>query len=251
MTDVYKAPSADLTEHNSIEGEFGSIEKALAGQYTVDPTERYKRAWENLKGLKTPFWLAGLIYVVMFIAYGLISSGIGTLSFVSGNPVFVVIYSIVDQLLSMLIFGPLGIGIFFLAVRHSIGKRAEPGQLLNYFPEYLIPIFVVTLLSYIAIGLGLLLLIIPGIYLFVGLSFAIPLTVDKGLSATQAMTVSVKAVHRHWFAILGFLLLAIFVNLVGALALIVGLLWTIPLTSLAYASLYRDMFGVEEATVTP
>ena len=43
----------------------------------------------------------------------------------------------------------------------------------------------------------------------------------------------------------GFFLITFFVILAGGLALLIRLIWAVPLSSLAYAFVYRDVFGIE------
>lgn len=64
----------------------------------------------------------------------------------------------------------------------------------------------------------------------------------------EALTTSLKAVTPKWFAMLGFVLLAMLVITVAAIPLGIGLIWALPLLMLAAANLYRDMFGVEDST---
>jgi hypothetical protein len=47
--------------------------------------------------------------------------------------------------------------------------------------------------------------------------------------------------HGHMWKIIGVGFLSALINILGALALFVGLLWTIPLSQIAMAKLYRDI----------
>jgi len=94
------------------------------------------------------------------------------------------------------------------------------------------------------IYLGMILLLIPGIYLAVAYMLAIPLIVERGLSPWQAMEASRKAITQHWFKVFGlFLLLGLIVS-ISAIPLGIGLIWTIPLFVMVMGVLYRTIFGV-------
>jgi len=95
--------------------------------------------------------------------------------------------------------------------------------------------------------IGLVLFIIPGIYLAVAFTFGLPLVVEKNMSPIEALKVSRKVVHYKWFSFAGFLLLGMVIVVVGAIALLVGLVWAIPLVTLAWAMAYRDIFGIDTA----
>ena len=61
MSDIYKAPQASLNEPTET-GQYGSLERGLAGQYELKPVEVIKEAWAMLPGMKSPFWIAAVIY---------------------------------------------------------------------------------------------------------------------------------------------------------------------------------------------
>ncbi len=40
------------------------------------------------------------------------------------------------------------------------------------------------------------------------------------------------------------------INMIGVFSLGIGLIWSLPLTLIAYGILYRNMFGLEAATLS-
>lgn len=246
MTDIYKAPEAELITP-SAPGSYGSIEKAIAGDYELNPVELIKRAWANLKGLKTTFWLASLAYAAIYIAVTFL------LALLVGNSIdpetgAFNLTAFIAEMLVGFIMAPLTLGIFMIALKFSVGAKIEVGEIFKHFDK-LIPLFLTYLLLYIMVGLGLVLLIIPGIYLMIALGMAVPLVVEKKMGPWEAITISRKAITHKWFAMFGFGLLTMLVILVAAIPLGIGLIWAFPLMALAWATLYRDMFGVEESTL--
>lgn len=71
------------------------------------------------------------------------------------------------------------------------------------------------------------------------------LCLDKGLGPWAAMETSRKVVFRHWPPVLLFSLLTFVIAMAGALVFCVGILFTFPLASLAWAFLYHDVFDRE------
>jgi len=246
MSDIYKAPEAPLTDPSVASSDYGSLETALSGDYELRPIETVKEAWAGLKGFKTTFWLAGLVYMAIFVVVGLV---LGGLSFLAADSSFAIVAAILEQLLSMLILGPLGAGFYMLAIKFSVGSRIEVGELFKYFHKT-IPIFLMTLLMYVTVIIGFILLIVPGIYLLIAYSFAIPLMVEKNMGPWEALNTSRKILTHKWFNMFGFSFVVAGVMIVGTLALVVGLLWAIPLCALAFAYLYRDIVGVETSTIS-
>ena len=104
------------------------------------------------------------------------------------------------------------------------------------------------LVSGILESIGLLLCILPGIYLIVAWWLAFPLVIDKRLPFWDAMEVSRKVVSRHWWSFFGFFLLWCLINLGGLLVCGLGVFITFPWTSIALVYAYEDIFGQAKVT---
>jgi len=262
MSEVYKAPEAQLHENVDNSNDYGSLESALAGNYEIKPVELIKEAWGSLKGFMGVFWLGFIIYMV-------ISSIVGAITGLVVTPIeqqiiqqqiidpdapiatlftpWAIIGWVASQLLLIFITTPLTAGLYMIAIKHSVGAPIRAEQVVKYFDKAL-PLFLTTLLMYVFIILGLALFVLPGIYLMVAFMFAIPLVVEKDMSPMQALSTSRKAIHHKWFNFLGLGFLVMVVIIIGMIALLIGLVWAIPVISLAYALAYRDTFGVEAKT---
>jgi len=99
----------------------------------------------------------------------------------------------------------------------------------------------VSILTGLIVGLGTMMLVIPGLILYVYLSFTFLLVVDRRLGPIGAIGASFRLVQGSFWPIVGFKLLALLINGLGAMLFRIGLLITIPLTSLAFAYLYRRL----------
>jgi len=117
------------------------------------------------------------------------------------------------------------------------GFTVAPGQLL-------LLCVVSTLLQW----LGFCLCVLPGIYLGVAWVFSIPLVIDKQLEFWPAMELSRKVVSRHWFVILGLMLLNGLVSLAGLAACCVGIFVSIPVGIISLMYAYEDLFGHRKTT---
>jgi uncharacterized membrane protein len=102
---------------------------------------------------------------------------------------------------------------------------------------------------YLLIAIGFVLLIIPGIYLMVSYYLALPLLIEKDLGVWQALETSRKAVSKRWFAIFGLFLLLGLINFATVFTLFIGMIWTVPMSVIAFGILYRNVFGIEAATL--
>lgn len=138
--------------------------------------------------------------------------------------------------------GPLSAGFFIVAHRIDRGKFVQVDHLFDGFRNF-IPLFLVAIVSGIMVFLGTLALIIPGIYLAVGYSFAIFFVIFSKLDFWQAMELSRKLIHREWLSILGLVLLLGVLNILGAMAFGVGILFSIPISYCALYAAFDDIFG--------
>ena len=88
---------------------------------------------------------------------------------------------------------------------------------------------------------GFILLIIPAFIFAVMFSMATYLVIDKNLSPVEAMKESRRITNGHKWDLVVLSLLLLLVNILGLLALVVGLLVSLPVSSLAVAHAYRTL----------
>ena len=88
---------------------------------------------------------------------------------------------------------------------------------------------------------GLILLVVPGIYLALRLQFYSYYIIDKNAGSIDSLKMSWKATEGNVINIFLFELLLIGINILGAIALVVGLLVTIPVSVIAVTLLYRKL----------
>ena len=97
--------------------------------------------------------------------------------------------------------------------------------------------------------LGTLACIIPGLVIAAMYKFTYLFIVDKRMDFWPAMQASHAVVKNDYFGFTMFLLLAVLVNLLGALCCIVGLLVSVPVTFAAITVAYKEIVGFDQRTV--
>ena len=151
---------------------------------------------------------------------------------------------------SGLLLTPLTAGYYVFIFKMIKDEPVEFGDFFKGF-NFFLPIVISSLLIGIFVAIGLILLILPGIYLAVGYLFVMPFIVDKEMHFWQAMEVSRKLISKNWFPFFGFILLLGLLNFAGALLLLVGLLVTIPWSICAMVAAYADIVGLASAEGEP
>jgi uncharacterized membrane protein len=204
--------------------------------YEVKVGDYFSRGWEIFKQYA---WAFILFTLVTFIIAGLLALLPSPLGVRSGSGDAMGGGNIVANILSPV----LGVGYYFVAFQIARNRSYGFGDFFNGFKKFL-PVFLTALVSGILIALGLVLLILPGIYLVVAYMFAQLFVVDKNLGFWSAMEASRKVITKKWFSFFGLLLLLALLNLLGLILLGVGLLVTIPLSACIVAAAYEDIVGL-------
>jgi uncharacterized membrane protein len=103
----------------------------------------------------------------------------------------------------------------------------------------------------VAVGMGLVLLIVPGIIMLLRLWFVGFVLVDERTGPIDAIQRSWDYTRGHTMDLLVFFIVLVGLNLLGVVCLGVGLLVTVPISGLAQAHVYRELKPKMVAQVSP
>ncbi|MDB6059783.1 MAG: hypothetical protein JWO95_3627 [Verrucomicrobiales bacterium] len=198
-----------------------AAQAVLATGRTIDAGHCISRGWDLVKN---NFWLlVGAVFVL----------------------------GLIEQTVPLLI-GVCRGGLLILILKLIRGQRADFGDAFAGFSEHFLQLFLVGLVSLLLTMVGLAFCIIPGLYLLVAWSMAIPLVADKKMEFWPAMELSRKVMNQHWWSMFGLVLLGILILLLGACVCCVGILVATPVVFAAWAYAYEDIFGsTPAATAQP
>lgn len=151
-----------------------------------------------------------------------------------------VFISIVVLAISMAVSTLIGLGtISFVLKAHDDPKAATLKDL--WAPERFWHYLGASVLIGVLVLIGLILLIVPGIILSVGLFAALYLVVDKKMDIIPALKHSWEMTKGNRWKVFLLMLSLLAINLVGMLALLVGLIVSVPVSYLATAHAYRSL----------
>jgi len=85
----------------------------------------------------------------------------------------------------------------------------------------------------------------PGMIIAIQLYFVKFIAVDRAPKPREALKESVRITKGHRFELVEYLIVAIVVNIIGALALVAGLFFTIPLTLIGTTLIYKKLSGAD------
>ncbi|MFA7310165.1 MAG: hypothetical protein WC050_04655 [Candidatus Paceibacterota bacterium] len=202
---------------------------------TFSAGDMIRFGWETFK--KRP-WFFIMVQICITIIGVIASQMSGQVDKAGSGPALVlalagVFAGIVIQIL-------LGMGTISFALKaheSTDAVRIEDLWAPGTFWKFLLTSIVVSLITVA----GLILVIIPGIIWGLRFMFAKYAVVDRGLSMSAALAESTRITSGHKWELLLLAVLIIVINIVGALALIVGLLVSMPVSMLAVAHAYRTL----------
>ncbi len=132
----------------------------------------------------------------------------------------------------------IGLGLMFIYLRVYDGVESEPLDIFDPLPLFW-GYAGVMILYILGVGVGLVLLVIPGLLLGAGWSLAHYIVIETDKNPVDALKESWRKTEGHKLNIALFAVVAFSMNFIGMLFFGLGLLITLPLTGLAYAHIYR------------
>ena len=231
-------PNPNPTPTNTV-----PVQPARAGTVSMDVITE---AWTLLKP-EVGMWIAAaLIYGAISGALNGVQNVVG-LAIPDKESAPFLLLSLGFSVVGTMIGGLLGAGLFKMAIHHVRTGKADISQMFSVF-DSVGAIIAATLLTTLAILLGVIACIIPGIIAALGLAMTTPVVVDQKVDAIEAIKRSWAAMKPNLGAFFVLCLVLFIINIGGFCACLIGLLFTIPLTQLALALVYRDLFGIGNAS---
>jgi hypothetical protein len=238
----------------------GSIEEAVKGDYSLDVAAILKEAWQiTLKSrLAINLGLFTCLIIGMLVSV-LVSSQLGGIEVAIQDPQSATLLNIIVTL----VVYPFIVGVEMMGVFHSVGLKTKP-QLIFAFLKRGSWVAVSALLTSTLVTIGLTLFYLPGIFLAVALSLALPLVVEKKMSPIKAVVVSIQATRFQWFKIFALYVILALAVVVSALPIVASgqsefgfiaiafflfcLAYLAPLFYNVKGILYREIFGLQMQT---
>lgn len=151
--------------------------------------------------------------------------------------------SMLAPLLMQFITVPLSAGAGVVLARIARGETDTPvSEIFNGFSRF-VPLIITAFVMVVVVGVGLVLLVVPGIIAALGLSFAPYLVLDRGLSAADALRASWQMMDGHKLDLFLLGVASMVIALLSAIPLGLGLLVTIPMLSFAGPVLYNRVLS--------
>lgn len=203
-----------------------------------------KESWAMTHGVKGTLW-AGIV-VMFLVLFAFVGVAVYLFSH-SGNRAGTIVaawLNILSQITGTIL------SITFLSGLINIGIRRVAGQSFSWnlvFSGFsrIGSIVIAGFLMSLLITSGLLLFVLPGIYLVVGYSLTLPVIMDKRVGPWEAMKMSRQAVHKKWWQVFGAYLIMYLIYILSLIPFGIGMIWTVPMFFTLTAVIYRTLFEQE------
>ena len=159
------------------------------------------------------------------------------------------LFSFLISLLSFLLQLIVGMGLIKIALEIHDNKKARFQDLFSC-THLILKYIIASFLYGLIVGVGILLLIVPGIIWAIKFQYFGYFIVDRELGPIEALKKSAAITNGAKWNLLFFRILLGLINMLGALALLVGLFWTIPTVMLSQVFVYRKLIGETKKSVT-
>ncbi len=188
--------------------------------------------WQTFK--KRPGFLIGATFVALVIMLILRGVSYG----VSPQPLEMGFFGSVTSIIALLLTVLVDMGLTALALKaHDDVEKVSFSDLSHPHPYW--SYLLATIATAIIVVIGFFLIIIPGIIAALALLFVKFIVIDRNTPGFDALRESVRITHGHRWDLLGLFLAVLGINILGVLCLGIGLLVSIPVTSIAVAHAYR------------
>lgn len=198
----------------------------------------FRFGWETFK--QNPWMFLAILAIALIVS---IASYYMVEALNDGDSFTTAAVTVLDLIVQAFI--GLGLTAFALKAHDNIHDiHASDLWAPEHFWRYLGSSIAVTVI----IGLGFIALVIPGLILMSMLVFAQYLVIDRKCGPIESLKESVRITKGYRWQLFFLILAVALLNVVGAVALFVGLLLTIPVSLLAMAHAYRTLErGVQSA----
>ena len=201
-------------------------------EFSVGSSLRF--GWKIFK--KRPWFFIAVTVLVMVAGWivGFIGGFVGTLL---GTNVFDTAVGSLINFAGQLLIG-MGTIAFYLKAHDSV-EKAEVRDL--WHPQPFWRYTGASIIEGVIVIFGFALLIVPGIIFALMFMFTLYFVVDREEYTLQALKESYRITYGHKWKLLLFVFAIAGINILGTLCLFVGLLVSVPVTTIATAHAYRTL----------
>jgi uncharacterized membrane protein len=200
---------------------------------TIEPTYSgaFSHGWLTMKKYFIELLLVILVLILFSIPMGIVNSFVDRATFgYSSLTIFGIAYGII-------VLGPISFGVNWLFLKAA---RHEPFKTYDMFMAFqnIWNVVIANILVGVIVGIGIVLLIVPGIIFACRLAFVSYLVMDQKMEAIEAIKKSWEMTRGYSWTIFGMAIMSFFIAIAGLICLGVGIFPAIIWIESSFAALY-------------
>lgn len=201
--------------------------------FRPEATDSYSIGWKVI-------WIYFVELLVISIVYMVLSGPISFFQWkVDHFTWFLVPMAMFGIAYGVFVAGPIGYGVSWVFLKAVRGERIEIRDMFVVFQKNYWNAVIANVVVGIIVGLGIVMLIVPGIIFACRLAFVPFLVVDREMDVMDALRVSWDMTRGYGWQIFLMGILAFFVVIAGIICLVVGIVISIMWISAAFAAMYH------------
>lgn len=230
----------------------GKVKESIEGGYEFKLKQYLEEGWDLTKKTLPTFLVLLLLFIGVSLVIGLLLFAVGSASFEGIEYWFIdnlLLVAIVGYL-ATIVFSPLNVGAYLIIYAEDTGKGEGIGSFFKGYKDFAqIALFsMVTGLPVLLLNLAVGFLGVPEfmgniatLFISVFFIFSLKLIAIKKYSFLNALKASAVLAGPKSLHIILLFIVIILINILGALALILGLLVTIPYSSCIIYAFFKDV----------
>ncbi|AXT40276.1 stress protein [Alteromonas sp. BL110] len=215
------------------------LNNTLSKQYQFDTKGLLRRAAGLTKANFSSLFQGSLVLFLAFVVLGGVAQQYIT---INDDGSYVFEHQSIIQIVAICIVAPLLTGLYMMGVFVARGVKISVFTVFQFFPLIFL-VALTQLVNSILVQLGMMLLILPGVYFYLASSFSLMLVADRKLTPISAIILSCRVFNAYWAhiaSIFGVLFL-LFVSV--PLTFGVSLIWVLPFYFSMMGLLYQELIG--------
>ena len=187
--------------------------------------------------------------LVIGIVYSILSGPMSIIQFKDdGFEWYMIPLILFGMLYGIFVAGPIGYGANWVFLKAVRGERVEVKDIFAVFQRNYWNAVVANVVVMVIVGMGFIMLVVPGIIFACRLAFVPYLVVDKQMDVMEALKVSWNMTRGHAGHIFLMGVMAFFIGIGGLLLFIVGIFVSIMWIKASFAAMY---YAVEQQDGIP
>jgi hypothetical protein len=205
----------------------------MPGNVTIEPTYSgaFSHGWQTMKKYFIELLLVIFVLILLSLPIGLVNSFIARATFsYSSFTLFGIAYGLI-------VLGPVSYGVSWIFLK---AVRNEPFKTYDMFMAFqnIWNAVIANILVSVIVGIGIVLIIVPGIIFACRLVFVPFLVMDQKMEAIEAIKKSWEMTTGHSWTIFAMGLMSFFIAIAGVICFVVGIFPAIIWIESAFAALY-------------